>query len=74
MYVTLPHHKMSPKGRRELIISLSRAKFDAEAAFDVCLVVDPGKPRQISEKQNCRSVFVRRLFWGASKDEMSGTV
>ena len=39
-------------GRTDLRISLSRAKFDAEADFDVRSAVEPRKPHQIGEKQN----------------------
>ena len=38
-------------GRTDLRISLSRAKFDVEADFDVRSAVDRPKPRQISEKR-----------------------
>ena len=37
-------------GRTDLRISLSRAKFDVEADFDVGLAIDLRKPRQIDEK------------------------
>ncbi len=37
-------------GRTDLRISLSRAKFDAEADFDVRSAVAPQKPDQIDEK------------------------
>ena len=37
-------------GRTDLRISLSRAKFDVEADFDVRSAVARQKPRQISEK------------------------
>ena len=37
-------------GRTDLWISLSRAKFDEEADFDVRLAVDPRKPCQKAKK------------------------
>ena len=42
-------------GRPDLQISLSEAKFDAEADFDVRLAVAPQKPEQIDEKLISRS-------------------
>ena len=55
-------------------ISLSRAKFDVEADFEVRSAVAPPKPCQISEKRNFRSeIFVEKKF-SASKREMSGIV
>ena len=42
-------------GRTDLRISLSGAKFDAEADFDVRLAVAPPKPDQIMEKLIFRS-------------------
>ena len=38
--------------RTDLRISLSRAKFDVEADFDVRLAVGRPKPRQIGKKRN----------------------
>ena len=61
-------------GRTDLRISLSRAKFDAEADFDVRSAVEPRKPHQIGKKQNFRSEnFVEKIFL-ASKNETSGIV
>ena len=37
-------------GRTDLRVSLSGAKFDAEADFDVSSAVAPPKPHQINEK------------------------
>ena len=42
-------------GRTDLRISVSEAKFDEEADFELRSVVAHPKPRQISEKQNFRS-------------------
>ena len=42
-------------GRTDLRISLSEAKFDAEADFDVRSAVAPQKPDQIDEKLIFRS-------------------
>ena len=42
-------------GHTDLRISLSKAKFDAEADFDVRLAVGRRKPRLLGEKQNFRS-------------------
>ena len=39
-------------GRTDLWTSLSRAKFDEKADFEVRKFVDPQKPRQKDEKQN----------------------
>ena len=39
-------------GRTDLRISLSRAKFDEQADFDVRLAVGRRKPRLLIEKQN----------------------
>ena len=61
-------------GHTDLRISLSRAKFDAEADFDVRSAVEPRKPYQIGEKQNFRSEnFVEQIF-EASKNETLGIV
>ena len=56
-------------GRTDLRISLSRAKFDVEADFDVRSNVDGPKPRQISEKRNCDPKISVICFFSASKDE-----
>ena len=50
-------------GRTDLRISVSKAKFDEEADFEVHSAVARQKPRQISEKQKFRSKsFVENLF------------
>ena len=61
-------------GRTDLRISLSGAKFDAEADFGVRFAVAHQNPRQISEKRNFRSeTFVEKKF-SASKNETFGIV
>ena len=61
-------------GRTELRISLSRAKFDEKADFDVRSAVEPRKTHQIGKKQIFRSEkFVEQIFL-ASKNETSGIV
>ena len=61
-------------GRTDLRISLSRAKFDVEADFDVRSAVAPPKPGQIGKKRNFRSkIFAQKIFV-ASKNETSGIV
>ena len=50
-------------GRTDLRISLSEAKFDAEADFDVRSAVALPKPHQIDEKLLRRSKFIRFSFW-----------
>ena len=60
--------------RTDLRISLSRAKFDVEADFDVRLAVGRPKPRLLGEKRNFRSKnFAKKIFL-ASKNETSGIV
>ena len=55
-------------GRTDLRISLSGAKFDEEADFDVRSAVGPPKPHQIDEKLTFRSEnFVEKNF-SASKN------
>ena len=49
-------------GRTDLRISLSRAKFDEQADFEVRSAVARQKPRQISEKQNFRSEIFADFF------------
>ena len=61
-------------GRTDLWISVSRAKFDEEADFEVRPAVAPQKPRQISEKRKFRSKIFAENFFSASKNKMSGTV
>ena len=51
-------------GRTDLRISLSGAKFDAEADFDVRFAAGRPNPRQISEKQNFNPKFSpKKIFW-----------
>ena len=51
-------------GRTDLRISLSGAKFDAEADFDVHFAAARPNPRQISEKRNFQSeIFAEKNFW-----------
>ena len=50
-------------GRTDLRISLSGAKFDAEADFDVRFAAARPNPCQISGKQNFRSeIFAEKKF------------
>ena len=55
-------------GRTDLRISLSGAKFDPEADFDVRFAVARQNPRQISKKQNFRSeIFAEQNFFAVEK-------
>ena len=54
-------------GRTDLRISLSRAKFDAEADFDVRLAVGRQKPSLLGEKRNFRSENFAEFFFGVEK-------
>ena len=54
-------------GRTDLRISLSEAKFDAEADFDVRSAVAPPKPHQIDEKLIFRSENFADFFFSAPK-------
>ena len=55
-------------GRTDLSISVSRAKFDGEADFEVRSAVARQKPRQIGEKQNFRSeFFADNFFWESGR-------
>ena len=49
-------------GRTDLRISLSKAKLDVEADFDVRLAVGRQKPRLLGEKQNFRSKNFVEIF------------
>ena len=63
--------------RTDLRISLSRAKFDVEADFDVRLAVGRPKPHLLGEKRNFAiQNFCRKLFLGVekSKNETLGIV
>ena len=61
-------------GRSDLRISLSRAKFDAEADFDVHFAAARPNPRQISEKQNFRPEMFAKKICLASKNKTSEIV
>ena len=61
-------------GRTDLRISVSRAKFDAEADFEVRLPLDPPKPSENYEKQNFQHKFFVNNFFSASKNETSGII
>ena len=53
-------------GRTDLRISLSGAKFDEEADFDVRSAVGPPKPHQIDENLIFRSEnFAKKKFWAS---------
>ena len=54
-------------GRTDLRISLSRAKFDVEADFDVRSAVDRPKPRQNSKKQNFDPKISPKNFFGVKR-------
>ena len=54
--------------RTDLRISLSRAKFEVEADFDVRLAVGRPKPHLLAEKRNFRSEnFAEHFFLGVEK-------
>ena len=58
-------------GRTDLRISLSGAKFDPEADFDVRFAVARQNPRQISKKQNFSSeIFAPTFFLGVEKSNV----
>ena len=57
MYVTVPHHKMSPKGHTELIIGVSRAKKREESFAEVQKSVSPQKTRQIAKNLHFLKFF-----------------
>ena len=61
-------------GRTDLRISLSGAKFDAEADFDVRFAAARPNPRQISEKRNFRSEIFAEKKILASKIKTSEIV
>ena len=54
-------------GRIDLRISLSRAKFDEEADFEVCSAVAPQKPGLLGEKRNFRSKNIADFFSGVEQ-------
>ena len=53
-------------GRTDLRMSLSEAKFDAEADFDIRSAVAPPKPHQIDEKLIFRSEIFADFFFSAT--------
>ena len=69
-----PGPKTSIFGRTDLRISLSGAKFDPEADFDVRFAVARQNPRQISKKRNFRSEIFAEKFFFASKNQTSEIV
>ena len=54
-------------GRTELIISVSKAKFDEEADFEVHSALARQKPRQISEKRKFWSENFAQTIFSALK-------
>ena len=54
-------------GRIELILSVSEAKFDAEADFEVRLAVARQKPRLFGEKRNFSSKLFADFFFRRRK-------
>ena len=60
--------------RTELVISVSKAKFDEEADFEVRLSLNPQKPSKNIKKLFFRTEKIRHFFFSASKNETSGIV
>ena len=58
-------------GRTDLRISLSGAKFDEEADFDVHSAAGPPKPHQIDEKLIFRSENFADFFFGVEKSKVA---
>ena len=58
-------------GRTHLRISLSGAKFDEEADFDVHSAAGPPKPHQIDEKLIFRSENFADFFFGVEKSKVA---
>ena len=59
-------------GRTDLRISLSGAKFDEEADFDVRSAVGPPKPHQIDENLTFRSEnFAEKKCFGVEKSKVA---
>ena len=69
-----PGPKTSIFGRTDLRISLSGAKFDPEADFDVRFAVARQNPRQISKKQNFSSEIFAEKKKSTSKNQTSEIV
>ena len=63
MYVTVPHHKMSPKGHTELIIGVSRAKKREESFAEVQKSVTPQKPNKNRKKTSYFAIFFEFSFF-----------
>ena len=61
-------------GRTDLRISLSKAKIEPEADFDVRFAVARQNPGQISKKRKFRPESFVKNFFSASKNETSGIV
>ena len=63
MYVTVPHHKMSPKGHTQLMIGVSRAKKRQESFAAVQKSVTPQKSNKIAKNIVFLQYFLSfRLF------------
>ena len=60
-------------GRTDLRTSVSRAKFDAESDFEVCLAVAPQKPGQNNKKLIFRSENVAGSFFRCQKMKCRGS-
>ena len=61
---------MSPKGRTELMIGVSGAKFHEETDFDVPGSVAPPNPSKKSEKLNSETKKFGNKIFSGSKNEM----
>ena len=61
-------------GRTELIISVSKAKFDEEADFEVHRPPNPQNPNEKRKKLFFRTENFRQFFFSASKNETLGIV
>ena len=57
-------------GRTDLRISLSGAKLDVEADFDVRFAVARSNPRQIDKNRNLDPKIRPVLFWGVEKSNV----
>ena len=63
MYFTVPHHKMSPKGHTELIISVSRAEKRQESFAEVQKTVAPQESIKNSKKPRIFTIFFEFSFF-----------
>ena len=61
-------------GRAELIISVSKSKFDEEADFEVHRPPNPQNPDEKRKKLFFRTENFRRIFFSASNNDTSGIV